>query len=103
GFGITVDRQPDVGELSMDFVVDGVETGTVERDAQHAIGRPVEPEVRELVIAISHPPSPPPWPSRSRPCHSGCARLTAPPSAGAALCSPQPRPGSTPGAPRAST
>ena len=53
--GVAVDGEPHVGQLAVHGVVDGVEAGGVERDPQHPVRRPVEPQVGEGVgVAVGH-------------------------------------------------
>jgi hypothetical protein len=52
--GVAVDGQPDVGQLPVLVGVDGVEAGTLESDAENAVGGPVELQVGKGRIEIRH-------------------------------------------------
>ena len=54
GLGVAVDRDPDVGELTVRVLVDRVEARTVQRDPQHSRGGTIEPQMAEIVIAVEH-------------------------------------------------
>jgi hypothetical protein len=47
---VAVDGEPDVGELPVDVEADAVEAGPVQGDPEHAVGRPVEGQAREVVL-----------------------------------------------------
>jgi hypothetical protein len=52
--GIAIDREPDVGQLAVDVRSHRVEARPVHRDAQHAVGGPVERQARVGLVAVDH-------------------------------------------------
>jgi hypothetical protein len=56
--GITVDREPNVGQLTMDLRIHGVETRRVHRDPQHAVVGSVGREPGKGVVRITHEDAP---------------------------------------------
>ena len=54
GLGVAIDGPPDVGELAVGRRPDGVQPGGVEGDAQHAGGRPIQPQLREPTFQLGH-------------------------------------------------
>src|SRR5205823_12117558 len=49
---VAVDRDPHVGQFTVHVVVDGIEPGALERDAEDALGGAVEAQVGEGVAVV---------------------------------------------------